>query len=154
MNDAVRRQIKVCSNHWFAINVIYLDYAKKYGLTVYQLYILWLLWESDDTFNQQQIQSYLALPKTTLNSILANFRDRGWIEFVVDSKDRRSKEIRLTPEGDRFCEPLLTEMHEIESRAYSRMTKEQLNSLSALCLLEAEYLRDAFEEDAAKGNPT
>lgn len=146
MDNSIKLQISTSASHWFALNLIYHTFATEYGLTTNQLYALLLFFESPEPPTQRQILDYMAIPKSTLNSILSGFIEKGWIELKVDPSDRRKKEVHLTEKGKEFCTPLLSRMHQIESKAYSRMTPEQLQTLSSLSILEATYLKDAFEE--------
>ena len=146
MDNSIKLQISTSATHWFALNRIYHTYAQEYGLTTNQLYALLLFSESPEPPTQRQILDYMAIPKSTLNSMLSGFLEKGWIELKVDSDDRRKKRVHFTEAGREFSEPLLRRMHEIECRAYSRMTREQLQALTSLSMLEAIYLRDTFEE--------
>lgn len=91
MKPNTSEQLKRYYSAWRATNAIYEDWAKKYGLSYYELLVLLSLREGKEPCTQKQICEQWTLPKQTVHSILRNFLEREWVTFHVLENDKRNK---------------------------------------------------------------
>lgn len=75
---------------------IYSRYAKKFGLTANELFVLDILWFADGTCTQKEICERLSANKQTVAAIIGRFAQRGYLLLQEDEGDRRNKRIRFT----------------------------------------------------------
>ncbi|UQZ88920.1 hypothetical protein C4J81_06800 [Deltaproteobacteria bacterium Smac51] len=113
---------------WFSISELYALWAKRHGLTVNSLLALYVI-QNTKNCTQHDICSQLMLSKQTVNSILNNFDQLGYVIKIVGNSDKRSKSIKFTSEGQRYADKVLSELFEAESAAFQAMSPEHITGL-------------------------
>lgn len=135
-------QIKQYYTAWRATNAIYEDWAKKYGLSYYELLVLLSLGEGKEPCTQKRICEQWTLPKQTVHSILRNFLERGWVSFHVLEDDKRNKGIAFTPAGSAFAGEVIDKLQSLECRVWERLGEEKGNALLESTMLYVSYFRE------------
>lgn len=74
------------------------DFPKIKGVTPLEMGVLRVLFESPGAM-LREISDKLAVPKSTLTSVIDRLERRGYVFRVIGKKDRRSFEIHLTDDG-------------------------------------------------------
>jgi DNA-binding MarR family transcriptional regulator len=69
-----------------------------FGLTTPQFSILMLVFDNGDV-NQKQLGQALDISPPNMAVTLDRMAERGWIERVRSTRDRRAQQIHLTPSG-------------------------------------------------------
>jgi DNA-binding MarR family transcriptional regulator len=81
--------------------------------------------------NMGSVAALLAMDRTTLTAALKPLERRGLVETFADAEDRRSRRMRLTPEGERLLEralPIWTSTHGALDMALGVDGPEQLRA--------------------------
>ena len=97
----IKQDIERYYNFWFTTDKIYDTWAKKQGISINELFVLFVIAENPNTCTQQRICQKLLLPKQTVNSILLKFEKEGYVKKQPSRQDRRSKILTFTEEGQR-----------------------------------------------------
>lgn len=96
----IAEQIKLYTTLWQETNALYEKWAKKHGLSYYELLVILSLADKS-ACKQKDICQVWQLPKQTVHTILKAFVQHGWVELTPCEDDRRNKTIRLTPIGEK-----------------------------------------------------
>ena len=135
------RRIMVSVN---VIDGIYAMGAKKIGIKDNSLSLLYALHDGKP-HSQKEICEHWLIPKTTLNTIVKECVNAGYI--VLDGiKHTKEKEIRLTDKGQEYAKTILNQVYELERRAmektlssYSPEFVQALEQFTAYLKEEAEH---------------
>ena len=135
------RRIMVSVN---VIDGIYAMGAKKIGIKDNSLSLLYAL-DDGKPHSQKEICEHWLIPKTTLNTIVKECVNAGYI--VLDGiKHTKEKEIRLTDKGQEYAKTILNQFYELERRAmektlssYSPEFVQALEQFTAYLKEEAEH---------------
>lgn len=135
------RRIMVSVN---VIDGIYAMSAKKIGIKDNSLSLLYAL-DDRKPHSQKEICEHWLIPKTTLNTIVKECVNAGYI--VLDGiKHTKEKEIRLTDKGQEYAKTILNQVYELERRAmektlssYSPEFVQALEQFTAYLKEEAEH---------------
>lgn len=123
MNTSLRKQCETLNSAISKVTALYGKWAKKHGLNYNSLMVLYTM-EDPECRTQKDICDKWMLPKTTVSTILADFRKKGYIVFTSESNDKREKTITLTKAGEAFSASILTKLHDLEERALEKMGSE------------------------------
>ena len=142
MKPNTSEQLKRYYAAWRATNAIYEDWAKKYGLSYYELLVLLSLREGKEPCTQKQICEQWTLPKQTVHSILRNFLEREWVTFHVLENDKRNKGVSFTRSGSAFAGEVIDKLQSLECRVWERLGNEKSNALLESTILYVSYFRE------------
>lgn len=107
-----------------AVNVIdgaYDMIAKKIGVKENTLALLYAL-DDGKSHSQKEISEEWMIPKTTLNTIIKECVEDGYILLHAESH-KREKEICLTGKGREYAEEVLGQVYELEEKAMKAVLK-------------------------------
>jgi len=57
--------------------------------------------------DQARVAELIAYDRATIGGVMDRLEKKGWIHRVVSERDRRSRELSLTPEGERLYAALM-----------------------------------------------
>ena len=77
---------------------VFAAHMEPFGLTTQQFSILMLVADNGDV-NQKQLGQALDISPPNMAVTLDRMAERGWIERVRSTRDRRAQQIHLTPAG-------------------------------------------------------
>jgi len=77
---------------------VFTRHMDAFGLTTPQFSILMLVFDNGDV-NQKQLGQALDISPPNMAVTLDRMAERGWIERVRSTRDRRAQQIHLTPAG-------------------------------------------------------
>ena len=106
------------------INGLYSAFARERGLSYHALFILYAIYHSGDGCTPTEISNRWLIPKQTVNSVLRSFDQRGFVRYETCPRDRRGKQISLTPAGREYARPLLEGLYAAETAALEKMGAE------------------------------
>ncbi|HCS76041.1 MAG TPA: MarR family transcriptional regulator [Clostridiales bacterium] len=109
------RRIMISVN---VIDGIYAIGAKKIGIKDNTLSLLYAL-DDGKPHSQKEICEHWLIPKTTINTIVKECVDIGYIVLVA-SNHTKEKEIRLTDKGQEYTRTILNQVYELERRAMEK----------------------------------
>ena len=82
---------------------VFTQHMEAFGLTTPQFSILMLVFDNGDV-NQKQLGQALDISPPNMAVTLDRMAERGWIERVRSTRDRRAQPIHLTPAGRALAE--------------------------------------------------
>ena len=106
-------------------NSLYEYYARKKGLKGKSLLILTCLYYTKNGITQNTICEKTYSTKQVVNAAIQTFRNKGYIFFEEQEKDRREKIVKLTEEGYLYASKILDPLREAEEKAISKLSSEQ-----------------------------
>ena len=127
----IEEKTKVFCSQWQSLNMIYVDYARKSGISYNSLYILNAIQQIEDC-TQKQICERTLLPKQTVNNVITAFYKSGYIELRELPENRRIKTIHLTEKGKKYAEETIPHIHQADQVAMNALTEEQQDTLLSL----------------------
>ena len=103
-----------------AVNVIdgiYANIARKMGIKENTLALMYAL-DDGKAHSQIEISREWMIPKTTLNTIVKECVQDGYVELSV-VEHSKEKSIRLTAQGRKFAGTILKPLYQIEEEAFA-----------------------------------
>lgn len=123
MNDD-REYLSKLNNIFKANDKIYRNAAGNLGLPDCTFWILYTLRDEGNITTQSEICSAIYLPKQTVNSAMKKLENDGYIQ-LLNTTDRRSKQVSLTPKGLALAEATVDKVITRETKALSGMTPDE-----------------------------
>ena len=118
---------------WHAFDHTYEAWAKARGLSLNELTVLEVLYESTGDCTQKKICEEWLLPKQTVNMILKGFVEKGYVALRPMERDKRSKALCLTAAGRAYADAVLSELQEMELYAAKRMGLARMRRMNEIC---------------------
>ena len=130
MNE--RRFFQELGKQMYRMDAMYAEYAKRRKCKNARL--LWVLYALDDGTNhsQRDIAENWNIPKSSINAIVSELYDDGYVTFVPIPGQKREMFVRLTPEGEEYAHKKLADLYKIEKKAYEDFSPETLSAIRAL----------------------
>jgi DNA-binding MarR family transcriptional regulator len=64
--------------------------------------------------DQSRVAEMIGYDRATIGGVIDRLLKKGWISRVTSAADRRSRELSLTPEGDRILQALIPVVQELQ----------------------------------------
>lgn len=110
----IRRLIDQWYDEWFAMDRLYSHWARARGLTLTELFTLYVISANEEFCTPGEIAEKLSRSRQTVNSALDHLEKEGLIQRRKDPLDGRGKVISFTPEGRGRAAALLQELEAME----------------------------------------
>lgn len=130
-----KNELRELFNIFNETNKAYNELASKVGLSYNQMVILYYL-QSHNNVTQKNIVNDMLIPKQTINTILNNWINAGYISFE-NKLTKKNKVILLTEYGKKELEPKITYVMDKEATILKRLGKEA----NSLVLSNLNYLK-------------
>ena len=136
----------ICSNK---IDGLYYLAARQLGVKENGLALLYTL-NDGQIRSQKQLSEELFIPKTTVNTIVKEYMDAGYVT-LIPSGHSREKSITLTPSGQAYAQKVLHPIYQAEEQAISQTLRdysaEFINAIEALAQnMALEFQRNIFHQ--------
>lgn len=127
-----RRFFQELGKQIYRIDAMYAEYAKRLKLKNARL--LWVLYALDDGTNhsQKEISENWNMPRSSVNAVVSELYEQGYVIFLPIQGQKRELLIRLTPSGETYAHKMLKDLYAIEKRAFEQLSPEVLSTLSSL----------------------
>lgn len=112
------------------------------GITFEMLQIMSSLW-TEQGVSQQELAKRTAKDKACLTNLMQNLERKGYVCRHEDPKDRRTKLVYLTEEGERFREWLVPQLKVYYSRLDEALGMEKLHHIEGL-LKDLENVLESY----------
>lgn len=130
-----KNELRELFNIFNETNKAYNELASKVGLSYNQMVILYYL-QSHNNVTQKNIVNDMLIPKQTINTILNNWINAGYISFE-NKLTKKNKVILLTEYDKKELEPKITYVMDKEATILKRLGKEA----NSLVLSNLNYLK-------------
>lgn len=107
---------------------IYAAVAKQHQLTLNELHFLYSIGRYGAT-SPTAIGDKWSLPKQTVTSVCKQLDQKGFLIFMPDANDKRSKLIALSASGKIFIEPIIARLTEAELQVSRQFGMEKFEVL-------------------------
>lgn len=139
-----RQQIDRISGHLGKITQLYHECAKLHGLTYNTMLVLGAL-RYYQSCTQKQIAEACGLPKQSVNTIVKDFQNKGYVELLAGN-NKKEKLVTLTPAGQVFSDTVLEPRIAIEERVLQQIGETQCQQLSDIL----EQFADNFQKEVVQ----
>lgn len=128
---------------WFGFNELYARWAKQHGVNFTLLFCLYAIRQSASAPTPGLIASRLRLSKQTINSALDILESKGLLTRSVSPDNKRSRLIRLTPQGEAIADELLVDFYRLEEQVYGTLPPRDRKTLLRITRKLAARLEQA-----------
>ena len=132
-------------------NSLYEYYARKNGLQGKSLLILTCLYYTQDGITKNTICEKTYSTKQVVNAAMKAFKEKGYIYFEEQEKDRREKIIKLTKEGYLYVSKILDPLREAEEKAIGQLSSEQQKLFIEYYTIFNDNMKKNIEKLVLKG---
>lgn len=105
---------------WKESNAIYEEWVKTQGISSNSPLVLYSFYDGSEVYTQKSISQKWYIPKQTVNTILKDFAERGFIEMLSILEDKHNKAIRLTPAGKLFVDTIIAKLQKKRIVCYGK----------------------------------
>lgn len=113
---------------WNQTNIIYCKWAEYFGLNYSTLMTLYGL-DVYGSMTQKNICDFYGFPKQTVNGIIHDLMDKGYVLLETGTKDKREKLIVLTEKGRDYTKELLEPLYKAEKYVFSTIGDERISQM-------------------------
>lgn len=123
--DNKLKQIKI---NWFKVSAIYNSFSDKHLVSLFPAKVLNVIHLLGDECTQKKIVQMLNVPKQSVNNVIQDFIDDGYISLEINPKDKRSKIIKLTDKGNELYRTTIKNIEDAELRVLSNFDSEEISN--------------------------
>ena len=113
----LKKQLARFNHLMQGIEKFYEDYAKTVGLTYMSLTVLEIIYHAETPCTQKEICALSHYNKQIVNTIVKNFAENTYLQFVEVPEDRRNKYVLLTEAGKEYADMIMLPLEEMEEKA-------------------------------------
>ena len=119
-------------------------YARRFRLTAKELFVLDLIWFSENGCFQSDICDRLSATKQTVSAIIKKFQKLDYVTLVESDADRRNKLIQLTEAGREYAKRVIQPAADAEIDAMAELDGEDIKELVRLTTLFSDSMAQKF----------
>ena len=120
--------------------------AKKFNINYHEMLLLYHLY-SNGSCTQKLICEYYLVPKQTVNNIVMEMKDRGFIEMGFAPNNRKEKVLVLTPSGEEYIASLVASMNNVEKDMSEKMGEEKMQLLANMLVEYSGIIKEEISVD-------
>lgn len=123
----------------YRLDNFYNEFAKKSGV---KPNLMWILYALDDGMphSQKEISTSWDIPITTINTIVKELINDGYVELSHIKGKRREMNIILTKKGVLYSKEILSDLYKIEDSVYKTLNERiRVND-------DLEFIANKFSE--------
>lgn len=99
----------------------------KFDLTMVQMGALVMLHKKkQDICTLKEFEQILHLAQSTTVGVVKRLEQKGYVKTAVDSRDRRIKNVKITPDGLELCTQAVKEVEHIVEQLFEGFDEEEL----------------------------
>lgn len=121
-------------------------YARKYGLTAKELFVLDIIWFSENGCLQSEISERLSATKQTVSAIVKKFWKLGYLSLTESEADRRNKIVRFTEAGMEYTRKIIPPAANAEIDAMAELSGKDIAELVRITTLFSNQMLKKFSE--------
>lgn len=121
-------------------------YARRFGLTAKELFVLDIIWFAPDGCMQAEICERLSATKQTVSAIIKKFWKLGYLSLTESEVDRRNKIVRFTKAGVEYTKKIIPPAANAEIDAMAELSGEDIAELVRITTLFSNQMLKKFNE--------
>lgn len=123
----------------------YDEYARRFGLTTNELFVLDIIWFAAEGCSQTDISKRMSTSKQTISAIIKKFMRMGYVTLSESESDRRNKIVRLTDSGMEYARRIIVPAAEAEIDAMGELSEKEIETLVHLTDKLSFNMKNHFE---------
>ncbi len=143
MNKDFKSQLETINQQLKELAGLYKEAVSHSGLSDNQFWIWYALIVIGGEYTQQDICEMWSLSKQTVNTIVTNMVDNGYIALEVVPNTRNRKIIRLTEKGRKYGEEYVMPISHAEQKAFEKLSEHDREA----CSLAVAHFIAALKEE-------
>ena len=142
LNDNFEKQIERYYQLWYDVRQLYDRWAKQHGTTYNAVTTIRTILKEEGHCTQKLICDRQKLPKQTVNTILKDFQERGYVSFSDLAADKRNKLIFLTEQGRIYAKEISAALYQKDFQVAKKMGLDRMEALIECLTLYAKYYHE------------
>ena len=126
---------------FYKIDAYYAQFAKKSGVPPRLLWVLYAL-NDGEAHTQKEICDTWILPRTTVNTVVKELKEQGYVILTPVKGKKREMHVILTDEGKVYANAKLARLYEIEDRVFHQLTETDKQVIEHLKTLVSALERE------------
>ena len=115
----------------YHVDSFYDEFAKKSNVSSALLWVLYAL-NDGNSHTQIEISNDWELPKTTVNTVIKEIQQNGYVELIPIKGKRREMSIVLTESGKNYADSILSDLYKKEAEVYETLRSEEYEVVDLL----------------------
>lgn len=115
----------------YHVDSFYDEFAKQSNVSSALLWVLYAL-NDGNSHTQIEISTDWELPKTTVNTVIKELEQSGYVELIPIKGKRREMSIVLTESGKEYADNLLSDLYKKEAEVYKSLNSEECKIVDIL----------------------
>ena len=115
----------------YHVDSFYDEFAKQSNVSSALLWVLYAL-NDGQPHTQIEVSTEWELPKTTVNTVIKELQQNGYVELIPIKGKRREMSIALTEAGKEYADSILSDLYKIEAAVYGTLTPEEREVIATL----------------------
>ncbi len=115
----------------YHVDSFYDEFAKQSNVSPALLWVLYAL-NDGNPHTQIEISNEWELPKTTVNTVIKEIQQIGYVELIPIKGKRREMSIVLTDSGKEYADGVLSNLYSKENEVYKTLSKEEREIVAVL----------------------
>ena len=121
-------------------------HARKHNLTSKELFVLDIVWFSEDGCLQSEICERLPATKQTVSAIIKKFWKPGYLSLTEAENDRRNKIVRFTDTGREYAKNIIPPAANAEIAAMAELEDKEIIEMIRITAMFSNYMKKKFSE--------
>ncbi len=117
------------SASWNRGTALYVKWATGHGISYPTFRVLYAL-SKGRSMTQKEIVEYFGMTKQTVNTVIRQLNQDGYVSLKPGSRDHREKEVSLTDAGKKYADDLLAPLLAMEERVCANIHQERLAQMN------------------------
>lgn len=115
----------------YHVDSFYDEFAKQSNVSSALLWVLYAL-NDGQPHTQIEVSTEWELPKTTVNTVIKELQQNGYVELIPIKGKRREMSIALTEAGKEYADSILSDLYTKEAAVYRTLTPEEREVIATL----------------------
>ena len=115
----------------YHVDSFYDEFAKQSNVSSALLWVLYAL-NDGQPHTQIEVSTEWELPKTTVNTVIKELQQNGYVELIPIKGKRREMSIALTEAGKEYADSILSDLYKKEAAVYGTLTPEEREVIATL----------------------
>lgn len=115
----------------YHVDSFYDEFAKQSNVSSALLWVLYAL-NDGNSHTQIEISTDWELPKTTVNTVIKELEQSGYVELIPIKGKRREMSIVLTENGKEYADNVLSGLYKKEAEVYKALSSEEREIVAML----------------------
>ena len=119
-------------------------HARKHNLTSKELFVLDIVWFSEDGCLQSEICERLTATKQTVSAIIKKFWKLGYLSLTEAENDRRNKIVRFTDTVREYAKNIIPPAANAEIAAMAELEDKDIIEMIRITAMFSNYMKKKF----------